>query len=202
MPGKMRSRLIAGGLGAALSVAIYSSLSIFAAGPGVGERANAMPQAALQAPSTTVHLVDLRPARLVIPAIGVDAKVEAQGLDSQHNLATPADYHDVAWYRLGPMPGLPGNAVINGHVNWWTGDAVFTHLTQIKVGDEVRVIRADGVVVTFTVTAKRTVDAKARIASLFAPASTATLTLITCSGTWNPLTQSDTERLLVSASLA
>jgi LPXTG-site transpeptidase (sortase) family protein len=202
MPGQMRSRLIAGGLGTALAVAIYSGLALFAAGPRIGERANAMPQVALQVPSTNVHLVDFRPARLVIPAIGVDAKIEAQGLDSHHNLATPADYHDVAWYRLGPMPGLPGNAVINGHVNWWTGDAVFTHLAQIKAGDEVRVIRADGVVVAFTVTAKHTVDAKARIASLFAPASTATLTLITCSGTWNPLTQSDTERLLVSASLA
>jgi LPXTG-site transpeptidase (sortase) family protein len=202
MPGKMRSRLIAGGLGAAFAVAIYSGLSLFAAGPGIGERANAMPQVALQVPPATVHLVDFRPARLVIPAIGVDAKIEAQGLDSHRNLATPADYRDVAWYKLGPMPGLPGNAVMNGHVNWWTGDAVFTHLTQIKAGDEVRVIRADGVVVTFTVTAKRTVDAKARVASLFAPASAATLTLITCSGTWNPLTQSDTERLLVSASRA
>jgi LPXTG-site transpeptidase (sortase) family protein len=201
MPGKMRSRLISGVLGAALAVSVYSSLSIFAA-PRVGVHANAMRQVALPVPPTTVHVLDPRPARLVIAAIGVDAKIEAQGLDSQRNLATPADFHDVAWYRLGPMPGQPGNALLNGHVNWWTGDAVFTNLTRIKVGDEVRVIRADGVVVTFTVTGKQTVDAKARIASLFAPASTATLTLITCSGVWNPLTQSDTERLLVSASLA
>jgi LPXTG-site transpeptidase (sortase) family protein len=198
----MPSRVIAGGIGAALGVAIYSSLLLFAAAPAAGARANPMQQVALHVPPAKVHMVDFRPARLVIPAIGVDAKIEAQGLDSHRNLATPSDYRDVAWYRLGPMPGLPGNAVINGHVNWWTGDAVFTHLAQVKAGDEVRVIRADGVVVTFTVTAKRTVDAKARIASLFAPASAATLTLITCSGTWNPLTQSDTERLLVSASLA
>jgi LPXTG-site transpeptidase (sortase) family protein len=201
MPGKMRSRLISGALGAALAVSVYSSLSIFAP-PRVGVHANAMRQVVLPVPPTTVHVLDPRPARLVIAAIGVDAKIEAQGLDSQRNLATPADFHDVAWYRLGPMPGQPGNALLNGHVNWWTGDAVFTNLTRIKVGDEVRVIRADGVVVTFTVTGKQTVDAKARIASLFAPSSTATLTLITCSGVWNPLTQSDTERLLVSASLA
>jgi hypothetical protein len=40
------------------------------------------------------------------------------------------------------------------------------------------------------------------VASLFAPSATSTLTLITCSGIWNPLTQSDTQRLLVSTVLA
>jgi LPXTG-site transpeptidase (sortase) family protein len=92
--------------------------------------------------------------------------------------------------------------VINGHVNWWTGDAVFTHLSRLRIGDEVRVVRADGRTVVFKVSSKRTVDASARIPSLFAPSTDTTLTLITCSGTWNPMTQSDTQRLLVSATLA
>ncbi|TMF09940.1 MAG: class F sortase [Chloroflexi bacterium] len=99
-------------------------------------------------------------------------------------------------------PGEPGNAVINGHVNWWTGDAVFTHLSRLRIGDEVRVVRADGRTVVFKVSSKRTVDANARIPSLFAPSTDTTLTLITCSGTWNPMTQSDTQRLLVSATVA
>ena len=54
----------------------------------------------------------------------------------------------------------------------------------------------------FKVTGKETVEANARVASLFAPSRQATLTLITCTGIWNPLTQSDTQRLLVSATLA
>ena len=144
---------------------------------------------------------DATPARLDIESIGVDAQIEARGLDADRNLATPADYRDVAWYDRGPKPGDPGNAIVNGHVNWWTGDAVFTRLARVRSGDLVRVVRADGVVVTFRVTARQTVDAGARIASLFAPSSHATLTLITCSGTWNPFTQSDTQRLLVSAAL-
>jgi sortase (surface protein transpeptidase) len=74
-------------------------------------------------------------------------------------------------------------------------------LSQIRKGDEVIVIRADGSSVRFRVTARRTVDWNARIASLFAPSPVATLTLITCTGTWNPLIQSDTQRLLVSAVL-
>ena len=164
-----------------------------------------MPSTVAQAPGVNpvapaVKVVDPTPSRLVIPAIGVDAKIEARGLDSDRNIATANDYHDVAWYDLGPRPGEPGNAIVNGHVSWWTGDAVFTHLSQLRVGDLVRVTRADGELVTFKVTSSRTVDANSRIAVLFAPSPQATLTLITCSGIWNPLTQSDTKRLLVSAS--
>jgi LPXTG-site transpeptidase (sortase) family protein len=160
-----------------------------------------MQSSAMRLPATSIHIVDPTPARLVIASINVDTRIESRGLDSNRNLATPKDFHDVAWYSLGPKPGEAGNAIINGHVNCWTGDAVFTHLSRLHVGDEIRVVRADGIVVTFKVTAKQTVDANARIASLFAPSSRSTLTLITCSGVWNPLTQSDTQRLLVSATL-
>ena len=144
---------------------------------------------------------DSTPVRLVIPAAGVDATVEARGLDSQRNLDTPRDFRDVAWYDVGPRPGQPGNAIINGHVNWWTGDAVFSYLNRLRLGDEIRVVRADGATVTFHATGKQVVDAGTRAAALFAPSTTATLTLITCSGVWNPLTQSDTQRLLVSAAV-
>jgi LPXTG-site transpeptidase (sortase) family protein len=148
-----------------------------------------------------VAVVDMIPARLLIPRINLDATIEARGLDANRNMLTPKDIHHVAWYDLGPAPGQPGDALMNGHVNWWTGSAVFTRLSQIRVGDEVIVIRADGARVMFKVTAKRTVAWNARIASLFAPSTAATLTLITCTGSWNPLIQTDTQRLLVSAVL-
>src|SRR2546423_862629 len=62
--------------------------------------------------------VDTTPVRLVIPAIKVDAKIESRGLDAQRNLDTPRDFRAVAWYNLGPRPGQPGNAIVNGHVSW------------------------------------------------------------------------------------
>lgn len=153
-------------------------------------------------PAVKVPNLDRSPKRLIIPAIGVDAKVESRGLDSHRNMDTPADFHDVAWYNRGPKPGEPGNALINGHVNWWTGDAVFTHLSRLRAGDEIRVVRGDGISLVFKVTGTQTVDANARVASLFAASDRPTLTLITCTGIWNPLTQSDTQRLLVSATIA
>jgi LPXTG-site transpeptidase (sortase) family protein len=148
-----------------------------------------------------VAVVNLTPARLVIPRINLDATIEARGLDANRNMQTAKDFNHVAWYDLGPAPGQPGDALLNGHVNWWTGAAVFTRLSQIRMGDEVIVIRADGARVMFKVTARRTVAWNARISSLFAPSPVATLTLITCTGTWNPLIQSDNQRLLVSAVL-
>jgi LPXTG-site transpeptidase (sortase) family protein len=152
--------------------------------------------------ATSTVTVNLTPVRLVIPSIHLDATIEARGLDSKRNLDTARDFRDVAWYDLGPAPGQPGDAVMNGHVNWWTGNAVFTYLSRVRVGDRVEVVRADGTSVWFRITAKRVVAANARIASLFAPSPVATLTLITCTGAWDPLTLSDTHRLLVSATLA
>jgi LPXTG-site transpeptidase (sortase) family protein len=148
-----------------------------------------------------VPIVDITPKRLVIPRINLDATIEARGLDANRNMQTAKDFHHVAWYDLGPAPGQPGDALMNGHVNWWTGDAVFTRLSQIRKGDEVIVFRVDGSSVRFKVTVERTVPWNARIASLFAPSPVATLTLITCTGVWDPLLQSDTQRLLVSAVL-
>ena len=145
---------------------------------------------------------DPTPEELLIASIGVDARIEPRGLDANRNLATPEDYRDVAWFDEGPRPGEAGNAILNGHVDWWTGDAVFTSLSRLRVGELIRVVSADQSTVDFKVSSLNTVDANARIASLFTTSGPATLTLITCSGVWNPATQTDTRRLLVTAVIA
>jgi LPXTG-site transpeptidase (sortase) family protein len=146
-------------------------------------------------------LPDASPLRLLIPRISVDASIEARGLDAQRNLATPGDVKNVAWFNQGPPPGQPGNAVINGHVNWWTGSAVFTRLGELRPGDRVTVLRRDGNPVTFRVSGLRTLAATARDASLFAANPASTLTLITCSGPWDSALGTDAQRLLVTAAL-
>jgi sortase (surface protein transpeptidase) len=78
---------------------------------------------------------------------------------------------------------------------------VFSRLNQLRAGDVVTVVRGDGTRLRFKVTARQTVAANARVASLFAHTAVATLTLITCTGAWDPLILSTTQRLLVSAVL-
>jgi LPXTG-site transpeptidase (sortase) family protein len=159
------------------------------------------PAPSVAAPTAAKPAADAFPARLVISRIGVDANIEARGLDAGRNMLTPKDYHDVAWYSLGPRPGEPGNALLNGHVDWWTGSAVFTRLSELRAGDTLTVVREDGSRLTFRVTGRQVVKAGARVASLFAPSKVASLTLITCTGAWDPSILSDTHRLLVSAVL-
>jgi LPXTG-site transpeptidase (sortase) family protein len=141
------------------------------------------------------------PSRLLIPRIGVDAAIESRGLDPNRNLSRPLDFNDVAWFNQGPAPGQPGNALINGHVDWWTGDAVFTHLSELRQGDSLTVVRADGTRSSFTVTGSRILGATTRDGGLFAPAQQATVTLITCFGWWDPRLGSAGKRLLVTAAL-
>jgi LPXTG-site transpeptidase (sortase) family protein len=182
---------------------LIASARLATPGPVWGEH-TAIPGSAKTssgAASASVQDADPTPSRLLIGRISVDAKVEALGLDRNRNIASPNNYYDVAWYNLGPAPGEPGNALINGHVSWWTGTAVFAHLSELRPGDEVVIERANGAHLTFKVTGTTIVAAGARIASLFAPSSVATLTLITCTGEWDPRKQSDTRRLLVTAVL-
>ncbi len=200
----MLRRVVALSLCVAGAAGIFALVYVRAAPATNSDRVRAEPMSlSLPKPSGPAHLqvFDPTPRRLVIASINVNATVEARGLDASRNMETPSDFHDVAWYKLGPAPGEAGNALINGHVNWWTGDAVFTRLGRLRRGDEVTVIRGDGIAIHFKVTGSTVVAANARVASLFAPSSSPTLTLITCSGAWNPLTQSDTQRLLVSAAL-
>jgi len=172
------------------------------AAPPAARVAQAQPAAqAMPIVQPAKSAADPVPVRLMIPKIGVNATIEARGLDANRTMLTPRDYRDVAWYNLGPMPGRPGNALLNGHVNWWTGSAVFTRLSELRTGDIVFVVRGDGNRLRFKVTGRSVVTAGARIASLFAPSRVATLTLITCTGSWDPSTLSDTHRLLVSAVL-
>src|SRR3984893_14119715 len=152
-------------------------------------------------PSTSGLASHWTPSELIIPRISVDAAVEGRGLDPNRNLDTPQNFRDVRWYTLGPAPGRPGNALMNGHVNWWTGSAVFTRLSELRRGDEVIVVREDGSQAVFRVTARTVVAAGPRIPSLFAASQVATLTLITCAGVWDRARQTDTQRLLVSAVL-
>ncbi len=197
----MRGRLSAAAGGIVVALGVYAAVGFFTPPASTKVLTPPAPAVTTGPEAAPVALADSTPARVVIPAIGVDARIEPRGLDSNRDLATASDYRDVAWYDSGPRPGEPGNAILNGHVSWWTGDAVFTKLSRLRAGDVVRVVRADGTALTFKVRGKTVVDANARIASLFAPSARATLTLITCTGAWNPLTQTDTQRVLVSADL-
>ncbi|MCU7825383.1 class F sortase, partial [Kitasatospora sp. DSM 101779] len=93
------------------------------------------------------------PARLRIPAIGVDAPVAGVGLDAAGGLQVPpaGDRNLAGWYRLGTAPGSTGNALLVGHVDTDRGPAVFWALGSLHRGNTLDVLRADGSTARFAV---------------------------------------------------
>lgn len=157
--------------------------------------------AGLTAPSAATSTV-IAPARLVIPSIGVDAKVEQVGNKADGSMGTPTNFTDVAWYALGPKPGSPGNAVIDGHVdNALTIPGVFEHLGELKSGDVIMVADQDDRVLTYAVTSVQKYSPDASTTSIFTTTGPSQLVLITCDGDWVNSEHQFNERLVVVAQL-
>lgn len=91
------------------------------------------------------------PVELHIPAIAVDGPLSELGLNPDRTVELPADFQVAGWYRNGPPPGDMGSAVILGHVDSYTGPAVFYRLSSLRPGDQVDVTRADRSVAHFLV---------------------------------------------------
>jgi LPXTG-site transpeptidase (sortase) family protein len=140
------------------------------------------------------------PLRLVIPRIGVDAPVIAVGLTADGAMDVPERAEEVGWYQYSPRPGLKGNAVLAGHLNWRGVDGVFRHLASLAAGDTVIVRAANGQERPYTVSWRREWPvATAPIGTVFELLERPALTLITCGGSWNPVTQRYDTRVVVRA---
>ncbi|MDD5055960.1 MAG: class F sortase [Candidatus Peribacteraceae bacterium] len=142
------------------------------------------------------------PLRLRIPHFGIDAAVEQVGLTASGDLAVPSAWSNVGWYLDGPRPGEIGTAVIDGHLDSETGAAVFWNLPNLRTGDVVEIDDDRGRTLRFSVTGMRNIDDDDATAAAIAFGTTAqptgsALNLITCTGTWNPITRQYNARLVV-----
>jgi sortase (surface protein transpeptidase) len=142
------------------------------------------------------------PVFIVIKRLGIDAKVEQAGLDHHGDMQVPASACDVAWFKSGPVPGAPGDAVIDGHLDWTSGPSVFWNLHQLRRGDEIDILQAGGTQIRFIVLRLRDVPQGTFKTGLFATTGAPTLSLYTCAGTWDYGAQTYSERLIVDATLA
>lgn len=142
------------------------------------------------------------PVRIEIPAIGVDSEVVKVGLLEDGRMEAPEDYHAGGWFEPGFRPGAPGSAVIAGHVDHYTGPAVFFDLKRLQPGDRIVVSDDSGDSRTFLVERLERYDAEdAPLELIFGASGEARLNLITCSGPYNRKTKQRDERLVVFAKL-
>jgi LPXTG-site transpeptidase (sortase) family protein len=140
-------------------------------------------------------------ARIVIPDAKIDAPVVQLGVDEQGVMQAPDNAYDVAWYDFSAHPGFGGNAVFAGHVDYIrVGPAVFWNIKDLEQGDLIEVRLEDGTVYRYAVTVYQLHDAAtAPVQDIVGPTAVESVTLITCSGTFNTVTHQYDQRLVVRA---
>ncbi len=146
-----------------------------------------------------------KPVRLIIPAIGVNANIQSVSIACQRNgeMGIPTNFTDVGWYNQGPLPGAPGSAVIDGHLDGKNvPQAVFYHLGDLKPGDVVEVVDKGGKTLQFRVTGSTLYDYNAPTSDIFSSNDTkAHLNLITCAGNWMKAQKLYNKRVVVFTEL-
>lgn len=157
----------------------------------------AAPAAAVSAPGS------ITPARLKIPALGINAAVEPVVTKADGTMATPQDFKNVSWWSPGAKPGNSGSAVFAGHVNNGLMSAgVFANLSKAAKGDYVTVSDADGRTKIYRVQSVTEYPADSSTEALFAATGPSQLVLITCDGDWVPAHKTFDKRLVVVATPA
>lgn len=130
-------------------------------------------------------------ARIVIPSAGVNAPVTSTSVGADGAMPDPVGYFNAVLYNFPSHPGLGGsNKILAGHVdcarcqNGGPGTAVFYSVRNLGVGATAQWVNANGSVENYVVTASYELSANTDFTNIVA-ASTADMTLITCTGTFS-----------------
>lgn len=153
---------------------------------------------------TASALTHVEPVQLDIASIGVSSPLVGLGLNDDKTLEVPIDFSKPGWFTKGSYPGDPQGppAIIAGHVDDYTGPAVFARLGELKNGDLVTVVRADSSVAVFRVTgAQRFAKDEFPAEQVYGAVPDSELVLITCTGGFDEQARSYTENLVVRARL-
>jgi len=131
------------------------------------------------------------PVRIVIPSIGVNAPVTGERLGPGRRLSVPSDTNRnlAGWFQDGPAPGSAGNAIMLGHVDTFSGPAVFYNLGALHKGQAINVTRSDHSTAVFSIDAIA-VYPKDDFPSqkVYGPTTRPELRLITCGGGYTSAT--------------
>ena len=139
---------------------------------------------------------------LALPSIGVTAAVSSIGFEpGTRTPAIPYSAWGVGWYNFTDYPGVGGNAVFSGHVDYYTGEpAVFGRLASVKVGDSIYVVLGDGTPLAYQVGQSYYVTPyTANVSEIFGITAAEAITFITCGGAWDPVAKDYSHRLIVRA---
>lgn len=145
------------------------------------------------------RLMALKIVRLIVPKAKIDAPIVVVGVLADGTMQSPSGPTDVGWYTFSAKPGQIGNMVMSGHVDYVNyGAAVFWHLREVVVGDEISVRLEDGTLLSYRVEAVTEYEEKtAPVAEIVGPTANQSITLITCAGVFNTSLREYDHRLVI-----
>lgn len=142
------------------------------------------------------------PLRVLIPRVGVNARIIPVSVETTGTMEVPADVRTVGWYRFGPSPGLPGSTVLIGHVDSRAaGPGVFFGLSELEPGDRIRVLSSGRRWESFDVVARNLWEKDRLPEQIFSREGDPVLTLITCGGSFDSAAGRYTHNVVVTAIL-
>ncbi|HXN03722.1 MAG TPA: class F sortase [Candidatus Acidoferrum sp.] len=142
------------------------------------------------------------PAQLLIPSLNIHRPVEGVGVNRFGVMNLPVNGWNAGWFKGGPIPGAPGDAVIEGHAGYPDQPMIFGKLSTLRTGDQVLVVLGDGSKRLFAVVSKATFPVGSGPAGMGEPYGPPRLTLVTCTGSFDANTFSYSRRLVVELSYA
>ncbi|HEY8635261.1 MAG TPA: class F sortase [Candidatus Dormibacteraeota bacterium] len=154
------------------------------------------------APAPQPLVPTAQPVELLIPSLDVHRPVEMVGTDQFGVMNLPVNAWNGGWYTGSPVPGAPGDAVIEGHAGYPGKPMMFGKLATLHRGDRIIVVLADGSRQLFLVVSIRIVPIGLAPPGMAAYTGPARLTLITCTGSFDKKSYSYSNRLLLEARYA
>jgi len=142
------------------------------------------------------------PVQLLIPLLDVHRAVEKVGANRFGVMDLPTNSWNAGWFKWGPIPGAPGDAVIEGHAGYPGQPMIFGRLDTLRPGDRIIVVLSDKSRRLFLVVSKRTVPAGSAPPGLADPYGPPRLTLVTCAGHFDKARYSYSSRLIVETRYA
>ena len=157
---------------------------------------------AVEEPPPIAVIPKAPPVQILIPLLDVHRAVEKVGVDRYGVMALPVNAWNAGWYKGSPVPGAPGDTVIEGHAGYPGQPMLFGRLVTLRPGDKIVVVLADRTRQLFIVVSMTSIPVGSVPPQMAEPYGPPRLTLLTCTGHFDKGSYSYSSRLVVEARYA